>query len=239
MRFSTEPKFQKLTLHFLADSSPATTFSPVFPMQVGKNMENLHFWLDTPFKPSKSLIPWFTTNFALVVVFILCTFYIPIAFFNDAPIEVHVLILGAIAALVIIFLVWIRLYYESMWYELQEDEMSWKRGVWFRTTGIVPFSRITNLDIRQGPVMRFLKISSLSIQTAGYSGQAVPEIRIEAIEYAEELRELIRNRVRLCSERGDGTGIGVSASRSTEKPTDLQILDELKKIRSLLEQKNE
>ena len=85
----------------------------------------------------------------------------------------------------------------------------------------------------------FLKISSLSIQTAGYSGQAVPEIRIEAVEYAEELRELIRNRVRLCSGRGDGTGICVSESRSTEKPTDLQILDELKKIRSLLEQKNE
>jgi len=208
-------------------------------MQVGENMENLHFWLDTPFKPSKSLIPWFTTYFVLLFVFILCTFYIPIAFFNDAPIEVHVLILGGIAALVIIFFVWIRLYYESMWYELREDEMSWKRGVWFRATGIVPFSRITNLDIRQGPVMRFFKISSLSIQTAGYSGQAVPEIRIEAIEYAEELRELIRMRVRFCSERGDGTGIGVSESRSTEKPTDLQILDELKKIRSLLEQKNE
>jgi membrane protein YdbS with pleckstrin-like domain len=206
-------------------------------MQVGEKMENLHFWLNTPFKPSRSLIPWFTTYIALGVVFILCTFYFPIAFFNDAPFEVHVLILGGIAALVIIFLVWIRLYYESMWYELRADEMSWKRGVWFRTTGIVPFSRITNLDIRQGPVMRFLKISSLSIQTAGYSGQAEPEIRIEAIEYAEELRELIRMRVRFCYERGDGTGIGVSASVSTEKPTDLQILDELKKIRSLLEQK--
>ena len=67
--------------------------------------------------------------------------------------------------------------------------MRWKRGVIFRRTGIVPYNRITNIDIRQGPVMRALDISTLSIQTAGYSGQAQSEIRIEAIVHAEELRE--------------------------------------------------
>ena len=55
-----------------------------------------------------------------------------------------------------------------MWYELKDDEMSWKRGVWFRRTGILPYNRITNLDVIQGPVMRMLGISTLSIQTAGY-----------------------------------------------------------------------
>lgn len=83
-----------------------------------------------------------------------------------------------------------------MWYELREDEMSWRRGVWFRKTGIVPYNRITNIDIRQGLVTWALGISMLSVQTAGYSGQAVPEIRIEGIEHAEELRELIRFLVR-------------------------------------------
>ena len=68
----------------------------------------------------------------------------------------------------VIFVAWVRLYYVSMWYELRDDEMSWKRGVWFRRTGIVPYYRITNLDVIQGPVMRMLGISTLSIQTAGY-----------------------------------------------------------------------
>lgn len=133
-------------------------------------MQDSHFPLNTPFKPSASLIPWFTANFGLVIAFILCFFYVPVAVLNETPASVHFVILGGIAALVIVFLVWVRLYYESMWYELREDEMSWKRGVWFRTTGIVPYNRITNLDIKQGPVMRFLRISTLSIQTAGYSG---------------------------------------------------------------------
>jgi membrane protein YdbS with pleckstrin-like domain len=124
-----------------------------------------------------------------------------------------------------------------MWYELHEDEMRWRRGVWFRRTGIVPYNRITNLDVVQGPVMRALSISTLSIQTAGYSGQAVPEIRIEAIEHAEELRELIRTLVRKGGSDGDGTGSGAPrAPKAPEQPVDLEILQELRKIRTLLEQ---
>jgi hypothetical protein len=121
--------------------------------------------------------------------------------------------------------------------------MRWRRGVWFRTTGIVPYNRITNLDIRQGPVMRRLGISSISIQTVGYSGQAVPEIRIEAIEHAEELRELIRSLVRRCSSHGDGTGTrdGPGAPQEVQPATgsmasNILMPGELRKIRIILEQ---
>ena len=141
----------------------------------------------------------------------------------------------------IIFAYWTKLYYESMSYELHEDEMRWKRGVWFRTTGIVPYNRITNLDLKQGPVMRWLKISTLSIQTSGYSGQSVPEIRIEAIEHAEELRELVRTLVRQAGSTVHTDGTGTTApifTASGSMSTNLLMLDELKKIRSLLELKN-
>jgi membrane protein YdbS with pleckstrin-like domain len=142
--------------------------------------------------------------------------------------------LGGIAVIVVLFAIWTKLYYDSMWYELHDDEMRWKRGVIFRRTGIVPYNRITNIDIRQGPVMRRLEISTISIQTAGYSGQAQAEIRIEAIVHAEELRELIRSMVRVTG-GGDGTGTGRTATQ--QKTTDLQILEELKAIRELLERK--
>ena len=134
--------------------------------------------------------------------------------------------------LIVIFVAWVRLYYVSIWYELKDAEMSWKRGVWFRRTGIVPYNRITNLDVIQGPVMRRLGISTLSIQTAGNSGQAVPKIRIEGIENADDLRELIRSLVRQSGMRNDGTG----GAPSITVPTDQNIIEELVKIRTLLEQ---
>jgi membrane protein YdbS with pleckstrin-like domain len=198
-------------------------------------MPSGHFPLNTKFKPSTSLVTWFRINFLLVIFSLICFLYLPFVVFGDIRPGVSLVVLGGTVVLAALFFAWARMYYDSMWYELREDEMSWKRGVWFRRTGIVPYNRITNLDLVQGPVMRALGISTLSIQTAGYSGQAVPEIRIEAIEHAEELRELVRTMVRGHS-GGDGTGGGGPASSGRLLTTEMQVLEELKKIRSLLEQ---
>jgi len=199
-----------------------------------------HFPLSTPFKPAPALVNWFIVDFSLIVIFILaCTVFPVLLSMPDTLFTVFFF-----CCLVVVFgffVYWVKLYYQSMWYELHDDEMRWKRGVWFRTTGIVPYNRITNLDLKQGPVMRWLRISTLSIQTAGYSGQAVPEIRIEAIEHAEELRELVRTLVRQSGSgiHNDGTGTSAPVQSSTgSMSTNLLMLDELKKIRFLLEQKN-
>jgi membrane protein YdbS with pleckstrin-like domain len=187
-------------------------------------------------------VSWFIIDFILAGLFIVLCLVLPL-FFSDSPAYfTGVVTLGIFVLAILVFATWTRLYYQSMSYELHDDEMRWRRGVWFRTTGIVPYNRITNLDIRQGPVMRRLGISSISIQTAGYSGQAVPEIRIEAIEHAEELRELIRAMVRRCSSHGDGTGQAEPGARPEVQPatgsmaSNILMLDELRKIRLLLEQ---
>ena len=199
-------------------------------------MQNQLFPLNTLFKPSPSMKTWFRGGIALIIGFVLLFSYVPVALFSDMPAVFSVVILGGTFLLFAVLWYWVGLYYESMWYELREDEINWKRGVWFRTTGIVPYNRITNLDVRQGPFMRYLGISSLAIQTAGYSGQAVPEIRIEAIEHAEELRECIRSMVRGSPAHDDGTGSGTPSSICSS-PVDQQILSELKSIRSLLEKR--
>jgi membrane protein YdbS with pleckstrin-like domain len=204
---------------------------------------NEHFPRNVPFKPSAAFIPWFIIDFLLLLVVCVAGIVLPFIFSTGTDMAIVTLaVLTGMVVITIVFVVWTRLYFESMSYELHDDEMRWKRGVWFRTTGIVPYNRITNLDLRQGPVMRYLKISSIAVQTAGYSGQAVPEIRIEAIEHAEELRELLRNAVRTCSGTGDATGTGTpAAARPADMPfattgTSMLILDELRKIRMLLEQ---
>jgi membrane protein YdbS with pleckstrin-like domain len=198
-------------------------------------MQNDHFPLHTPFKPSPSLVTWFIVDFLLLIVFLAIVVLLPMYLSSAIDTGIFLGILGCLVVLVILFAIWTKLYYESMWYELHKDEMRWKRGVIFRRTGIVPYNRITNLDIRQGPVMRKLDISTISIQTAGYSGQAqAAEIRIEAIVHAEELRELVRSMVRT-SVGGDGTGTG--GRGPLLKTTEIQIIDELKAIRALLEKK--
>ena len=210
----------------------------LFPSRICKqiSMQSQHFPLNTLFKPSPSMKTWLRGVIAFGFASVLLFSYVPVALFSGMPAVFSVVIPGGTLLLLVLFWYWVGLYYESMWYELREDEINWKRGVWFRTTGIVPYNRITNLDVRQGPFMRYLGISNLAIQTAGYSGQAVPEIRIEAIEHAEELRELLRSMVRNSPAHGDGTGSGTPSSISSS-PVDQQILGELKGIRSLLEKR--
>lgn|SRR5208337_143767 len=196
---------------------------------------------NVPFRPSPALVSWFILDFVLFMVFILAVAIVPALVATGPDHLLLAAVLAGILGITVVFAFWTRLYYDSMWYELHDDEMRWKRGVWFRTTGIVPYNRITNIDLRQGPVMRWLKISSISIQTAGYSGQGLPEIRIEAIEHADELRELIRTAVRQCSALGDGTGQKSPARQADEAAvgltaTNLLIINELKKIRVLLEE---
>jgi uncharacterized protein len=136
-----------------------------------------------------------------------------------------------LVAILIPLMYWIQKYYDTMTYKLTENEMVWRRGVWFKKTGIVPYNRITNIDIAQGPISRMLGIASLKIQTAGYSapsgGFGMAEIKIEGMEQFEELRELIMGFV-----RGKKP---VSVETYEEENVDLKILNELVKIRELLE----
>jgi len=196
---------------------------------------NTLFPLNTPFKPAPALVTWLITEVVFFSILILGCTVIPVLLAAGPDPLVTGIIGAGILVLIVVLVIWARLYYRSMWYELREDEISWKRGVWFRTTGIVPYNRITNLDIRQGPVMRALGISTLAIQTAGYSGQAVPEIKIEGLIHANELRELIRTLVRACNAPGDGTGSAVPVR--TQMTSDQLILTELVRIREILEKK--
>ena len=200
-------------------------------------MESLNFPLNKRFKPSTAMMTWYRVGIALIFGVILLFCYVPFVAFGEMPTTFSFVILGFIAVIFILLWIWVGMYYDSMSYELREDEINWKRGVWFRTTGIVPYNRIVNLDLRQGPLMRFLGISTLAIQTAGYSGQAVPEIKIEGIEHAEELRELIRSHVRGSVSHDDGTGSAKPSSTTPVVSVHQQMLAELQQIRSLLEQK--
>ena len=130
-----------------------------------------HYPLNTPFKPAPALVTLLITDFFLFLVFILGCTVLPVLMGTGFDLMVTGVIGVIVLVIIVIFVIWARQYYASMWYELREDEMRWKRGVWFRMTGIVPYNRITNIDIRQGLVMRVLGISTLAIQTAGYSGK--------------------------------------------------------------------
>lgn len=100
----------------------------------------------------------------------------------------------------------------------------------------MPYNRITNVDVDQGPISRMLGIASIKVQTAGYSAPSrgfggLAEIRIEGMKWFEELRELIIGFI-----RGRRP---VAVETYKEEDINLKILNELVRIRELLEKSSE
>ncbi|MCZ7382608.1 MAG: PH domain-containing protein [Candidatus Methanoperedens sp.] len=180
------------------------------------------------FRPAPQFRKLYYSYLLLATVFGILTWYIPVLLL--APFTVILGFLIPILAILIFVSYWIPKYYDTMLYKLTQNELIWRRGVWFKNTGIVPYNRITNIDIVQGPVSRNLGIASIKIQTAGYSGPAnggrIAEITIEGMEQFEDLRELIMGFVR---------GNKPLAVETYEEDVNLKILDELVKIRELME----
>ena len=185
------------------------------------------------FNPAREFKTLYYLYFLVVFIFIFLIWYLPVLLL--APILIIVIIssifLPIFIPIFLITLYWIPKYYKSIVYKLTRDEMVWHRGVWFKKTGIVPYNRITNIDIAQGPVSRKLRIAALKIQTAGYSGQnmATSEIRIDGMKDFEAIRDIIMTLVR---------GRKPMAVETYEgKDTESRVLSELVKIRKLLEKR--
>ena len=132
---------------------------------------------------------------------------------------------------------WIPRYYTSITYALTDDEIIVRKGVWWKRASFVPYNRITNINVIQGPVARHFGLGTVLIQTAGFSSgggssAARPaEAVIFGIKNFEEVKDNIMNFVRGIKP------VAVEAKAEAKAPEDLnrQMLAELKKIRKALE----
>lgn len=167
-------------------------------------------------------------SLVLTIVIFILPWLIPVILLSPAVVVAVTVV--PVLAVVVFVVYWIPLYYKSVSYQLTVTEITWQRGVWFRQTGIVPYNRITNVDIIQGPLMRFFSFSALRVQTAGYSAQARAEIVLNGIDDPKDLQEKIMNFVR----RTGPVAIGGGEPEAPSVATDA-IVEELRAIRRLLE----
>lgn len=163
---------------------------------------------------------------------------IAIAFSFDARIGIVTVMSSFVPMLIVvaIILYWIPKFHSSIHYVLEDDEVIVTKGVWWKTKSIVPYNRITNVNIYQGPISRHVGLGKLSIQTAGFSGVSssghkTAEAEIFGIENFEEIKDLIMNFVKGMKP------VAVEAEVETKLSKDIneQILQELRRIRKAVE----
>jgi membrane protein YdbS with pleckstrin-like domain len=152
-----------------------------------------------------------------------------------APPVITLAITAPILAAVLGVISWLPRYQRSIVYRFTPGEIVWTRGVWFHATSIVPYDRITNVDLLQGPLQRRFGLSNIRVQTAGYSSQGnqAAELVFMGMDDPGRVRDRIMAKMREIGPRAAGT---FSLPRPGAGTGD-DALKELVRIRELLESK--
>jgi len=117
----------------------------------------------------------------------------------------------AIIFIIIIFLILVliigeiyaRMAYNRWFYEFTPENLKLERGIIWKKYSNVPYERIQNVDVTRGILARLLGFSTLSIQTAGYSGgngryasmQSEGYIPAVSTEVAEKIRDYVISKI--------------------------------------------
>lgn len=149
-------------------------------------------------------------------------------------------LVGGVVALVVFGYLtwWIQAFYRTAAYRFTDDEVEYRRGVFFQQKTTVPYNRITNVGISQGPIERFVNAGAVGIHTAGYGGQMGAELTIGGVSDFEDIQEQILDRVRERPAKAtEGEDVVETVeSRADEGEESTEMLSELRRIRELLEQ---
>ncbi len=162
------------------------------------------------------------------------------------------LILGiscAVCVLIAIALrVYIPLYFDTLTYTIEDDLVMGTRGVLWKKRVTVPFRKITNIDVSQGPVQRLFDLGTIHVQTAGTAGPqgATAELRIEGMKQFDELRDEILQLLRgFFQTSATSPAAAAPDARSAagsvpdHRGADMQaVVEELRAIRALLEKQS-
>lgn len=197
------------------------------------------------FQPSESFLRYLQTIFWVVMLLIdgaILLVWLSIA--ANSPrtawiLAVPFLILAIIPD--IIAYIAIHLRYDTTWYVMSDRSVRIRRGIWTISEVTVTYDNVQNVAITQGPLQRWFGFSNLEIETAGGGGGgakgkagAHPDAhsaRIEGIENAQAIRDLIMERVRLSRSAGLGDDAPHRESSAQTGAWTPQSLDVLREIR--------
>ena len=148
-----------------------------------------------------------------------------------------------IILMVIISVPLIKIWHKNLSYHIDEERITINQGILTKVQKNIPYRAITDFLLHRSLFDQWLGIASVRIQTAGQSQSAAVygyEGDLAALTEWDPLINVLRNKIRvLHGTSTDIPGVSGGAPGKPESEADvlLQILDELKSIRTTLEKK--
>lgn len=150
-----------------------------------------------------------------------------------------------VAPLAYPFVLWYkRRYYARMSVVLSRRDLIVRRGVWVREEKTIPLEKITDVATTEGPIMRWLGLKGMRVETAGQSGGQAALVNIAGIDDCDGFRDAVLDQRDKVTEGDEATSAPpaneVAASRGTGSsglagpPANEEVLTLLRDIRDHL-----
>ncbi len=189
-------------------------------------------------KPSKSYATKLRVIFAIVALLaaVVGYFFGLLVGIDEGPRVAWIIFFSFLAADLVWWLpamVLAGVYYRSLSYEIQDDEVIVRVGIVTKSVKHVPYRTVTNVTINRGILDRTLfNMGTLNIQTAGMSGSTGAEESLVGLENVQEIYDSVVKKLRLFRGGMSPTTAEVETAADIPSADVLNaILGELKAIR--------
>lgn len=171
----------------------------------------------------------FFTLYILLVAILLIVYAVT----TEKGIRIAVILISIveIPTAVLIWL-WISRYFKSIKYMVSDNFIRIQKGVFWKRLSTIPFEKVQNVEIHQGPIERSFGLGKILVHTAGYSGQMTAEGVVKGIIDFQKFAAALTDKVKL----------KISSELVGEKETDFvsileSIRNELIDIKRILSQR--
>lgn len=127
-----------------------------------------------------------------------------------------------------------RRYLDRMECVLTDKALKVKKGILVRVEKTIPLEKITDMGMVQGPIMRCFDLHTLTVETAGQSGQGAL-VSLTGIVDAKSFREAVLGQREEFSANTTNVAPGLSPETDGSEVVLSEISDTLKRIESILE----
>jgi putative membrane protein len=118
-------------------------------------------------------------------------------------------------------------YLRRMRCTLSEKTLQVGKGIFNRVEKTVPLEKITDVGLAQGPVMRYLGLESLSVETAGQSSQGALLKLIGVVETRRFRDAVLKQRDKMMATSARETRPSPQVPSTAERPSD-ELLTEIR-----------
>jgi len=101
-------------------------------------------------------------------------------------------------------------YFSSIRYQLDDTHLTSSKGVLWKMKRATPIEKITNTDVRQGPIARLLGVGDVWVFTPS-TGALLPEEMLSGVENPHEIRKAILERAEAVRGTALPAGSGATA----------------------------